>query len=450
MPSPLYRNYVLGVLTAVLVFNYVDRLALGVMLEDIKLDLDLTDTQLGILSGIAFALFYSVMGIPIARYADRGNRVAIIALTAAFWTVAVAMCAIADSFEQLMLIRIGVAIGEAGCIPPAFALIAAYFPRAERPRATAIYGMGGGIAAVIGYFLAGWLNDIYGWRVTFVLLATPGLVLAPLAWFTLREPRRDPVDVAAIAAQAPPGIASVFMTLWATRTFRHLLLCLSVTFFFTYGMLQWQPTFFIRSHGLTTSQVGAWLTGCFAFATLAGAFLGGELATRYAPRNEALQLRGMAVAVLVSGGFTVGVFLVAEHRWAFVCLALAYTLQATLNGPLFSTIQTLVPENMRSMAFALVYMFANLIGMGFGPLAAGALSDAFRPWAGEESLRYASIVLAPGFMWVAWHAWRASQTVAGDLAAAQRRDGLDACAPIGRTVTGEVANRPGMPSEMPP
>jgi len=251
MHSKAYKNYLLGLLTTILVFNYVDRLALGVMLQDIKIDLDLTDTELGFLSGIAFALFYSVIGVPIARWADRGNRVTIISLTAALWSVAVAMCGLAGNFMHLLLIRVGVAVGEAGCIPPAFSLIADYFNRAERPRAAAIYGLGGPLSAVVGYFLAGWLNEIYGWRMTFVLLASPGVVLAALAWFTLREPRRASLTLgtAQAASFAPPELVAplpvqptlkeVGVILWANLTFRHLLLCLGAMFFFLYGILQW-------------------------------------------------------------------------------------------------------------------------------------------------------------------------------------------------------------------
>ena len=421
MQPTLYKNYLLSLLTAILVFNYVDRLALGVLLQDIKSDLQLSDTQLGFLGGIAFALFYSVMGIPIARWADRGYRVVVIVVTTLLWTVAVALCGVAASFSQLLLVRIAVAVGEAGCIPPAFALIAAYFPRAERPRATAIYGMGGGIAAVIGYFCAGWLNELYGWRATFAIIAAPGLLLAPVAWFTLKEPPRESQQALPAGAEhaVSASFSEVFATLWASRTFRHLLFCLAISFFFTYGLLQWQPAFFLRSHGLTSGQLGSWLTASFAFATLAGTYLGGEVASRHAGGNEALQLKGMAAAVLVSGVFAAAVYLVPNHQFAFACLALAYTLLGTLNGPLFATIQTLVPQSMRATSFALVYLFANLIGMGFGPLAAGVLSDALRPWAGPESLRYALVALTPGYVWVAWHAWCASRTVAGDLARAR-------------------------------
>jgi predicted MFS family arabinose efflux permease len=189
MKESAYKNYLLAVLLVILAFNYVDRLALGLLLQDIKVDLDLSDTQLGLLSGIAFALFYSVMGIPIARWADRGNRVTIITITTGLWSAAVALCGVAGSFLHLLLIRIGVAVGEAGCIPPAHSLIADYFTRAERPRAVARYMLGTPLSFVIGYFLAGWLNELYGWRATFLLLGLPGLGLAALAW--LKSARRS-------------------------------------------------------------------------------------------------------------------------------------------------------------------------------------------------------------------------------------------------------------------
>lgn len=447
MQQTNYKHYLLAVLTIILVFNYVDRLALGVLLEDIKADLQLSDTQLGFLSGIAFALFYSVMGVPIARWADRGNRVTIISVTALLWSVAVAMCGLAASFVQLLLIRVGVAVGEAGCIPPAFSLIADYFNRAERPRATAVYGMGGGIAFAVGYFLAGWLNEFYGWRMTFVLLGAPGVLLGALAWFTLKEPRRQHTFGAmAIArsrgtAGSVPTLREVCTTLWGNRTFRHLLLCLSVFFFFTYGMLQWLPAFFIRSYGMSTGEVGTWLALIYGVSTIPGTYLGGELATRYAPHDESLQLRAMTFAIVSAGLFSACVYLAPNQYWAFAWLFLASVGQTVVNGPLFSTIQTLVPEHMRAVAFALVYLFANLVGMGFGPLAAGTLSDAFRPWSGEESLRYASMLLAPGYFWVAWHSWQASRTVSTDLAALQghHRDGEREAAGAVASVVGAVA-----------
>jgi MFS transporter, Spinster family, sphingosine-1-phosphate transporter len=424
-----YKHYLLLVLTLILLFNYVDRMALGIVLQDIKADLDLSDTQLGVLSGIAFALFYSVMGIPIARWADRGDRVMIIAVTAVLWSVAVALCAVAESFAQLLLIRVLVAVGEAGCVPPAFSLIADYFTRSERPRASAIYGAGGTLSVVVGYFIAGWLNELYGWRMTFVLMSAPGLLLGVVAWFSLREPRREGAlarkaraESAAVSSVTSPSLREVCVTLWTNVTFRHLLFCLSVLFFFNVGIGQWLPTFFIRSFGLETGEIGTWLAVIYCGGGLIGAYLGGELATRYAANNERLQLNAMAIAMALSGVVMMFVCLSSQSFWAFALMGLVAIGITTVNGPLFATIQTLVPESMRALSFALVYLFANLIGMGFGPLATGVLSDAFRPWAGEESLRYALLALSPGYFFVAWYARQAATTVMRDLAVAQANE----------------------------
>jgi MFS family permease len=413
-----YKGYLLVVLLILLAFNHVDRMALGLLLQHIKVDLQLSDTQLGFLTGIAFALFYSVMGIPIARWADRGNRVTIISCTAALGGAAVALCGLATNFISLMLIRVGVAVGEAGLVPPAHSLIADTFTRTERPRAVAIYLLGTPLSVVIGFFAAGWLNELYGWRRTFMILGIPSVILALMAWLTLREPRLQVSRARSAAVAVPssqPGFVEVMRTLWVNRTFRHLLLCLAVMNFFGYGITQWKPSFFVRSFGLDTGMLGTWFAAIYGVCGLLGTYLGGEWATRYAAHDERRQLRIIAFALAGFGVISVALYLSTSSRMAFALLALSILGFNLTNGPLFATVQTLVPENMRATSIALIYLFANLIGMGFGPIAAGALSDGFRPWAGEESLRYALLALSPGYLWAAAHLWRASRTVAVDL-----------------------------------
>ena len=419
-----YRHYMVTVLLVILAFNYVDRLALGLMLQDIKADLDLSDTQLGVLSGLAFALFYSIMGIPIARWADRGNRVTIISLTTALWSAAVALCGAAGSFVQLLLIRIGVAVGEAGCVPPAHSLIADHFSRAERPRAVGRYMLGAPLSVVIGYFLAGWLNELYGWRMTFVLLGLPGVALAAIAMLTLKEPRR--AAAAAIGHKhAPATLKAVLVALWASVTFRHLLFCFSIVALFD-GILQWKPAFFVRSFGLETGELGTWFTVIYGLGGVLGTYLGGEWASRRAANNEPLQLNAMAIAYCGFALVSAGIFLSPNQYVAFGLTAVSVVLGASTAGPLFATIQTLVPEGMRATSIAAIYLVANLIGMGLGPLAAGAISDALRPVAGEESLRYALLALSPGYVWSAWHLWRASKTVTADLQRVRESEGSEA------------------------
>jgi MFS family permease len=412
-----YKHYLLALLLGILTCNFLDRSVLAIALQDIKVDLDLSDTQLGFLSGIAFAFFYSIMGIPIARWADRGNRVTIIAASTALWSGLVALCGFVGSFVQLLLIRVGVAVGEAGCVPPAHSLIADHFSRAERPRAVSIYMLGGPLSIVIGYFFAGWLTQFYGWRITFMLVGLPGLALALLARFTLREPRQQ---TSGTQRQAEPGAApalrSVLWHLWRNRTFCHLLIAFSVMFFFGQGIWQWQPAYFVRSFHMQTGELGTLFAATAGLAGVVGALLGGELASRLGARNERLQLYGMAVAVATFGVLSAGVYLTSNAAVAFALIALATLGGAMSTGPMFATVQTVVPQRMRAVSVAIIYLFANLIGMGLGPLAAGALSDAFRPWAGEESLRYALLALCPGYLWAAVHIFWSSRTVFDDLA----------------------------------
>lgn len=421
MQPAAYRSYLLTLLVLILAFNFIDRLALGIVLQDIKVDLELSDTQLGLFTGIAFAIFYAVMGIPIARWADRGNRITIISLTTAVWSVAVALCGAAGSFVQLMLVRIGVAVGEAGCQPPALSLLSDYFNRAERPRAISLYNLGWPVALVAGYLAAGWLNELYGWRATFVIVGVPGLLLALLARFTLKEPRltRSTPEQSFPSSASQPALREVLALMWSNAAYRHLLLCLALSHFFTYGIQQWQPAFFVRSHGMTTGELGTWLAVVYGGGGLLGTYVGGELAARYAENNERLQLLALAVLYVAFGVLTVAVYMSPGYAVALVALGLSAISGAATNGPIFAATQTLMPPRMRALSIAVALFFCNLIGMGFGPLAAGALSDALQPMFHDDSLRYALVAFCPGFLWCAWHLWQASKTVADDVAAVE-------------------------------
>ena len=421
MAKEFYKKYLLALLMTIYVSNHLDRIALGLLMQDIKVDLSLSDTELGLLSGIAFAVFYALMGIPIARWADRGDRVFIISSTTALWSFAVAACAAVMSFPQFLLVRICVAVGEAGCIPPAHSLIADFFTRKERPRAVARYVMGGSVAFFVGYFGAGWLNEFYGWRMTFVVLGLPGVVLAALAWFTLKEPRRgrDTIEQPAVdgsSASVPvPGVKEVCVTLWANQAFRNLLLCYSVWYFFGYGLMQWLPTFFIRSHAVTTGEIGTWFALIHGAGGALGIYVGGELASRFAPDDEARQLRAGAVAFVFFGLLTACSLIAADYHVALGAMALASLGGYMAQGPVLATIQTLVSPRTRATAIAIIYLFANLIGYGLGPFTAGVLSDVLRPQFAEESLRYALVILCPGYFWAAWHLVRASRTVGREI-----------------------------------
>jgi MFS transporter, Spinster family, sphingosine-1-phosphate transporter len=420
------RGYLLILLTVILAFNQVDRLALGVVLDDIKRDLSLSDTQLGLLSGIAFAAFYALMGIPLARWADRGNRVTIIALTTTLWSATVALCALARSFTQLMLIRVGVAVGEAGCYPASLSLISDYFSRGERPRAVGQYTLGFSYALLLGTFAAGWLNQAYGWRTTFVVVGLPGLALGAIARVMLKEPRGQcgttapsssdgDVNPAQSCRLEQPTLKQVCKTLWLNQAFRHLWLCFSVWGFFGYGSLQWQPAFYVRNFGLSSGELGTWLALVYGIGGLFGTWIGAELAYRYAAGNERRQLVAMAVSYAIAATVGPAVYLAPTYPMSFAALMLVSITTNAPNGPLFAATQTLVPAQMRAMSTALIYFFCNLIGLGLGPLAVGALSDAFTSMFHGQSLRYALLALSPGYIWCAWHLWKASRTVVRDI-----------------------------------
>lgn len=425
----MFKKYLLAVLLTLLACNYVERSVLALALQNIKTDLHLTDTQLGILSGFAFAVFYSFMGLPIARWADRGNRVTILAVTTALWAFMVALCGAVRGFWTLALVRMGVAVGEAGCIPPSHSLIADYFTRAERPRAVSIYMVGGWLSIVIGYFGGGALITSQGWRMAFIILGAAGLPLALLTGVTLTDSLRtrrrscgagmsggaDLTPVAGVEPASQPKLYAGSRALWANQTFRHLLLGFSVLFFFAQGIAQWLPSYFVRSYSLGSAQLGTWFALSMGVPGMLGSVLGGEWASRAAAGNEALQLKAIAMVLCFFGAIYAGVYLSSSYPAAFLLIALANFGGATVNGPLFATVQAVVPSHMRAMSIAVIYLFANLLGMGLGPLAVGALSDALHPWVGEESLRYSLLIWCPGYGWAAYHLWLATHTVDQDL-----------------------------------
>jgi MFS transporter, Spinster family, sphingosine-1-phosphate transporter len=420
-----YRRYLLVVLTIILAFSYVDRNVFSVVQEQIKIDLHLTDTEVGAINGIGYAIFFGLMGIPIARWADRGDRVAIIVATTGVWSVAVALCGQVGSFVQLFLIRIGVAAGEGGCGPPAMSLIPTHFPRAERPRAAARYLLGGYLGATLGYFLGGWLNQLYGWRRTFLLIGLPGLVLAALAGITLREPRRYKGNSTCdhdLSGGNVHTLGGVIAALWRLGTIRHVLLFYVAWYFCGWGLQMWSPTFFVRIHSMQPAEIGTGLAVAYGSTGLLGSWIGGELASRYARQDERRQLIGASIAFLLEGLLTTSVYLIPDEYVALGVLGLANLFESMAIGPVAASVQTLVAPSMRATAQTLVTVLPNFVGLGLGPLLVGALSDALHPLAGDGGLRYALLALCPGYAWAAFHLWRASYCITRELAIAQRED----------------------------
>ncbi len=432
-----YEYFLLAVLMLGLTFTNLDRQVLGLSMQSLKRELHLSDGQLGFLTGISFAIFFSIMGFPLARLADRGDRVRLISVTTALCSVAVSLCGAAVTFGQLLLIRIGVAVGETGFVPTANSLIADYFPKAERARALSIYLFGGPLAVIISYIGGGWTIEYFGWRAAFFIMGAPGALVAALCWFGLREPRRNGFDRGGSRSQAEiftetpvaPGDASLrqtIVTMLRSATFRELLYSNTLISFVEYGRQQWSAAFYMRSFGLDTSKTGTALAIVYGLSALFGLYLGGWIATRFVPNRERLQLR------LVSAGYITGGVLYSLGAWtdslqvALALGSLGSLVSYMTGGPFLAILQELVPPRMRAQATAFTFLVGNLIGMGMGPLVAGLLSDTLHSKYGDESLRYTLLVFCSGYFWIAWHCWRAGDSVRRDLAKVSDPEGRDA------------------------
>ena len=413
MPSVQYKHYVLLLLTVVGVFNYLDRGVLALAMEPIKAEFELSDSQLGLMSGLAFAFFYAIAGVPIARWADRGHRKQVITLSAALCGGMLMLCSWAGSFAQLLIARVGVGVGESGCVPPAQSLISGYFNRSERPRAMAVYWLCGPISIIVSYLGGGWLIEQYGWRTTFMLIGIPGIILAIVVKFTLREP---PLAQQNSKAVTQPPFKEVLSILCQGRALRYLVLAYCLSGFFLVGSAQWIPTFFIRSHGMEASQLGLWLGLGFGVGGLFFTYLGGHLATRYAPSKESVQMRWLAPLTVLCAGFYVLAFLTDNKILALVSVSIVGGgLVPMSSAPIYAAMQALVQDRMRAVALALIFMLSHLIGLGIGPLAVGFISDSLAQSYGQESLRYALILFSPGLLIGALLIWKAARTIEEDI-----------------------------------
>lgn len=421
MLSRSYKLYALGALTAVYTLNFVDRYLMTLLMQPIKEDLQLSDTQLGFLTGIAFGLFYATVGVPIARWADRGNRVVITSAAIGLWGLTVMACVFVTNYVQLVLARIAAAVGESGCKPPTYSLLGDYFADpAHRTRAMAIYLSGSSLSAMVSMVAGGWLNEHHGWRMTFLLMGIPGLLLAVLIKLTIKEPRTQ-VSGPLVQEPALPSIKTVLTLMWRQRSCRHLCVAVIVLYTLGLGLSPWYGAFMIRSHGMGTQELGLWLGMIFSVGGMAGVLIGGFICSRMFASNERGQMRLSAVMVALLVPFFVA-FLTLENKFhALMALTPLMIIWGFFLGPTYALMQRLVPDGMRATMMSVVMLLANLIGMGIGPQIVGILSDLFAPFAGADSLRYAMLMVACVALWGAWHFWQVGRTVEGDLATAAQR-----------------------------
>jgi MFS family permease len=418
--SDAYRRYVLGLLLVVYVVNFIDRSILNILLEPIKREFDPSDTALGFLAGPTFAIFYATLGIPLARWADRGVRRDIIALALFLWSGMTALCGLARSFPQLVLARVGVGIGEAGCSPPAHSILSDYYPPERRGTAFAIYALGIPIGTAFGFFTGGWIAEALGWRSAFLLVGLPGVVLALIVRLTLREPPRGHAEARRDAGPAPAPFA-VMRTMWRLATFRHLAAAATLHAFVGYGLANWNAAFLIRTHGMSLGEVGTWLSLIAIVFGGLGTFLGGYLSDRLAPRDVRWSLWVPGVSTLVAVPFAVGFYLWPEPHVALAFAGIPVFFGAMYLGPTFALTQALAPLRMRAVASAFLLFLLNLIGLGLGPQGVGIASDLLAPELAENSLRGALVLTVLLNLWSGVHYFLGTRTLAADLAGAESR-----------------------------
>ena len=393
--GPLYSGYVIAVLVVVYTFNFIDRVGLGILAGPIKVELHLTDTQLGLIGGTAFALFYTALGIPVGRLADRLNRVRIMAVALAVWSTFTALCGFAPSFAALFAARLGVGVGEAGGVAPAYSLIADYFAPRSRARAIAFFSLGIPFGSSLGVFFGGYIASGVGWRAAFIVLGIAGLLLAPVLAVTVREPERGRFE-ALPAALSQPSWREVAAKLAAKPSFWLLSLGAGCGSLMGYGLLFWLPSFFVRTYALTLPAVARLLGTLLLAGGVAGILLGGLLADRYGPRARAAYALIPALAFLgIVPCYAVGTALPLGPL-AYLCFLIPAALQVMWLGPIIAAIQHLVPAAMRAVASALFLFINNLLGLGLGSWLLGFASDRLAARFGTQSLHYA-IVGGTGF-----------------------------------------------------
>ncbi len=408
-------------LLLVYILNFLDRQIINILAEPIKGELGLSDTQLGLLAGPAFAIFYAVLGIPIARYADNAktNRVWLISVCLAVWSAMTALCGVAQNFVQLALARIGVGVGEAGCTPAAHSLIADSVPPEKRSSAIAFFGLGIPIGGLLGLIIGGVVNDQYGWRMALMLVGMPGILLAFVLPLLIRDPRRCADSAHFNTADSPVkaklSIKDAVREVFASKAYLYVFIAASFTAFLSYGKGLWTISFFIRSHGLSTTEAGLAMAVALGISGIIGTWLGGKMADVFGKRDKRHILTMPAIGMAIAAPILFAGYWAEDWRIAVALLILPTILNSAYYGPAYGCVQGLVRPEARAIAASLVVFGQNLIGLGMGPLLFGVLSDWLQPMAGDESVRWvlygaAWLGLIPAFFF-----WRASLRLNAEL-----------------------------------
>lgn len=394
--GPWYPHYVLAMLTLAYTCSYIDRYILSVLVEPIKAELGVSDTLMGLLGGFSFALLYTFAGIPIARWADRGTRRNIIAIGIAVWSVMTVACGLVRTFPQLVLARVGVGLGEAACTPPSHSLIGDYFPPGKRATALSIYTMGIPFGVMLGFLCGGWIAHFFDWRIAFIVVGLPGLLLALVLRFTVDEPVRGRSEGIAVDMR-PVGTAEALRHLVTRPTFVCLQIGGAFYALWGYGISFWAAPFFSRVHHMPLEQLATWLAAGAFIGGVGGGYLAGRFADRYGRRWLGWYFLTPVIGLAVGLPATVAMLTVDSRMLALLLFLVQQACGAAYAGPVYALMQFIVNPRMRALAVAIHLFILNLVGLGLGPLLIGALSDHYTPALGAAgALTLALLVVSSG------------------------------------------------------
>jgi predicted MFS family arabinose efflux permease len=421
--ASIYGYFIVCVLAVVYTFNFLDRQLMSILQESIRADLHLTDTQLGMVTGLAFAVVYTFLGIPIAWLADRTHRVRIIATACAIWSLFSAACGLAISFPTLALARLGVGLGEAGGSPPSYSVIADYFPAQRRGVGLAIYSLGVPLGTMFGSAVGAWIDKTYGWRMAFFAVGAPGVVLALLVLILVREPSRGRFDAKAPGADTHAPSLPLLQTVglfFTNRTLMLTALSSGLTAFVGYAMLNWSPSFLIRVRHMGREDIALYYSLMVGATGVIGTFGSGWLVDRLALINRRAYALVPMIAILISTPFYLLFVWAPTWQLALCFLAVPALLVSTYLAPALTVIQNAVPPAQRGTSSAILLFILNLIGLGGGPVFVGRMSDMFKPAHGTASLQMALYALAPFYVLTVLAHYAASRSIRRDtvLAAA--------------------------------
>ena len=403
-------NYALGVLFIVTMLNFLDRQVISIVAEPIKRDLGLSDTQLGLMTGLSFAVFYTTLAVPLAALADRWNRSRIIAISIAVWSLMTVLCGMAGNFVQLFLARVGVGVGEAGSGPASHSLIADLFPPERRAGALGVMGAAVPVGAFLAYAGGGYITEMFSWRAAFLLAGLPGILIAVVIWLTVRDPRGN-VSLAR-AFQPVAGemtLRQALTELSRKRAYWHLVAAGVLVQFVSYGLASFYGGLFVRVHGMNYGELG-WKLGVLVGVTGGfGAWFGGKVGDIIGKRDPVLPLLVCGLVLVIAAPGMIAAIYAGNANLAIVLLGFPTFAATFYFGPSFAAIQLLASDRTRAMAVAIYFMVAGLLGLGIGPVFVGGLSDYF---AGGDraleasALQQALMILALFNIWAGFHYWR--------------------------------------------